>query len=668
MQHFWKKKLILCGIFIAASVICEIVTFLIMRIGFLPEYFLLDFSVLLFIAGIIFVIPNNVVSIVLSSVVLFLQAALSFVNINLYSMHGDIFTLDLLSLSGEAGGVLGFVNWWYSLVYFAIFALALTAMIVVSKKVKSDKFSFKRYNIVMLAFIFIVFSVLTPVAGVIQAKTLPNDSEKTIFGVSTKENFNELTFKINFFKKFGTFALFYRNVITNTRPGNLFLAPSFEETLEYLNTSELFKSEYFGVDKSNNVLVVMTESFDSIFVSEKYTPNMFRLLNEGVAFNGYYANAKTDVSEASVILGNYPEQGNLVAPSALGGGSNSDMRNSMFASEFPFSLPNLFKNKGYESNYFLAHNGHYYSRQYTHPSYGFDGVFFNESYPKNDDYDDYEEYIDSWCMPEEYFMDSAIKAGDFLPTDRPFYSHLGFINPHGAYGISAQLCATSEYYYDEVIDDNDFDYLSKSVYKIYKTALAKAMVADDGIGYLIEQLETRKVSPERKAVYEAETGRTLSEDATLADITTMLFFSDHNAYANNLAYNYRGTTKGMSPSYHLPAAIWSPSLNNTGLKIDKFVNTFDLVPTLLDILGIEINPNMYLGVNAFDDSQTSIVYSKLGVIFNDKICTDGMYITYTAPEVTDEDLENFRQDYFWFINKWKHINNLFLKGNEIFFN
>ena len=647
IHSFWYKKAILCAIFILAGALCEIVTFLMMGIGFLPKYFIIDFAILLFIAGVIFVIPHHLTGVVLAGAVFLAQCVIGCVNLTVYKMLGDVFTVDLLISAGQATEAFSMskINWIDFVPFAALLGLMLAAEILVLVKVKNEKFACEKKSALVLASIFAAFCIVSPFAAVVQAATLPTDTTQTAVGVSVKENYKKMSFKLEFFQLFGTFTLYYHNILLRKEPGSILQERSVTETKQEFDSADAaFKSEYFGIDEGNNVIIVMTESFDRIFVNEKYTPTMYRLLEEGVHFAGYHTNNNTSVSEAIGILGNYPEKDNLVAEWNSGSSDNIDSRNPKFAYSFPFSTPNVLRQNGYEQcNYFIAHNKPYYSRQYTHKNYGFDNIYFNESYPVNVNFSDYSKYTYSWTMPERYFLNSALE--DFMPTNKRFFSYMSFINPHLPYDKLEEENSGRGYsrQFFNQIDDSDFKDVPPKVYLLYKNALAKAMVADDGIKYMLEQLEVRG----------------------LADNTTILFYTDHNAYGDDLAFLMRGTGKKMPESYNLPASIWSPNLK--GVTVDKFVNTFDLVPTLYDLLGVDINPKMYLGVNAFGQ-EDSVVISKLGgMVFNDKIFSYGGPILYETPDATAEDLQRYQESYKNTINKWSYINRLFMPENEAYF-
>lgn len=640
MKNYLFKKLYLILIFIFFALSIETLTFFLMRFGFLPRYPFLDISIILFLAGVLFIIPSTRIQVAAASVLLLLQSFLSFANINLYKLYGDIFTVNLLVYAFEATKVISndFVNFKLLTVFVLLLGIFISLSVIFCRLLKSEAAFNKKITVAFVS-VFMVSCLFSPSMYYGQVKVIDNNKEEAVFGLSKYDNYNDLIFPSSYLSNFGMYTLYYKNIVQAKPRGSMLFRVSEEELADYLkNAPDTFKSKYFGADEGNNLIVVMLESFDEIFVN-KYTPTISKILNEGVHFTNYHANAKTDYSEASVILGNYPETENLVAPWSDGGGKDKDMRSGAY-NNFSFSLPNVLKENGFaQAAYFHSNTGYYYSRKYTHPEYGFDKTFFLEDYPENKNYPDYPQYVNdtAWCMPEEYFINSALE--DMLPKDKRFFSFFMTMNLHGGYSsLYGENDESLNHYAKDrrnKINDNDFPEINKAeFYSQYKNALAKAMAVDDGIKYLLEQLEERGLS----------------------DKTTLLFVADHNAYSNNLTYDYRKTTAQMSSSFTLPCVIYSPSLKN--IKIDKFTATFDITPTLFDLLGIDYNPRMYLGYNAFSNER-SVVISRIGGIFNDNFYSDGIDILYKKPDASDGDYEKFRNDYFNVIEKWSYIELLF---------
>ena len=657
VNKYWKKKFIALGIFIGACVLCEAVTFLILGFGIFPKYFIINLSIMLTVAGLILVIPTNVASTVLYLIVLLLQCILSVTNIILYTVFKDIFTLDLLSLTGEAAAAMtmDILQFWILLPFVAIFAITVVCLIMVNVKFKNEKFEWRKHGAIMCGAILIAILIFGPLSGSLQANGLPNNSSTTAFGVTTRQNFENFSFKRNFLKSFGTYGLIYRNIFTGTQPGSFIELKSIQESKEYFDEAEVSYKHNFGEgvgvapDKDNNLIIIQLESFDEFYFHPVYTPTLWGLRygnderHSGINFTNYYDNAKTDVVEATVIMGNYPAEDYLAGHWLALTDTSFVGKNSKFAQNFLFSMPNMLKLNGNfdTANYFHNGIGSLYRRESSHPAYGFDNAYFVDTF-KPDSYPKYNTDIATWRIHEKMFWEKTIN--EIMPKNKKFFSFLTTISGHQPY--NREMIWQEEVANFESINDDDFKYLNISSvdYKRFKNGLARIMLVDQGVQYLLDELDDRGI----------------------ADKTTLLIYNDHMAYWNNLKQNVMHTGRNLAANYHLPAFIWSPNVK--GFNIDKFITSYDLTPTIFDLLGIDINPRMYLGKNAFDIASESIGYSRLGgFIFDNKYFTDGIDILWHSEDADDESLVLFRQKYTDLISCWSYINNLFYPGNEVFF-
>lgn len=686
MDAFWKKKLIACGIYIFGAILCEVLAFALMGLP-MPRFFIIDFSIMFLIAGIIFIIPSHIAGVVLYSLAFLAQCIFTAAHVELYKIFGDVFTTDLLSLIDEAKEALGdgggaaaafdggengvVLNLWLIVPFLLLPVLMIITQILVTIFVKSPKFSLSRQASLLFAFTFCFFCFGMTSAASAQAAQLPGPTSETITGVGQKQNFDNFYYKVNYLKTFGTFSLFFKNVVLGTHHSNILQKRGIAETKQYFASApEMYRHNYgtasdpiYGPDKDNNVIIVMLETGDEIFINENtkdLMPTLYGLMHgtdgsDGLAprhssinFTNYYSQHKTDVSETMVIVGGYPGNEKLVASWKEGGHRDADTRNQKMANEYPFSLPSVLGTYGYTSkNYFHPATGKTYARQFSHVNYGFDRAFFNESFTESS-FGEFQKYLGTWQMPERpFYRDAALADGTenidlIMPTDEKFFSFITTVDGHWPYTLPPNDTIGMANYarVQQANAEGAFNFLNmnSATKSLYMNALARLMTTDDGIAYLLEELETRG----------------------LRDNTTLMFYADHNAYGNDLKYSATDTTIYMSPAFRVPAFIWSPNVE--GFEVDKFTSPVDLVPTLLDLLDIEVNPRMYLGINAFD-KQEGISFSRLNVIFNDVLLTDGMYVLYQAPNVTAAHKASFRESYNDLLYRWSFINRLYYPEN-----
>lgn len=435
-----------------------------------------------------------------------------------------------------------------------------------------------------------------------------------------------------------------------------------------------------GMLDGQNIVLIVIESGEWYAINKRYTPTLYALADQGIAMTEYYARDKTNHSEAMSILGSYPsELENSIAPSI-------NNPQGLLEHDFAFTLPDILQDNNYTTNYFHANSGAFYKREDTHGElYGFDHSTFKESMERIKNYNVATNFYD---MPRDSEVFSQY-AADYMRVDEgdsAFFTMMMTLTSHGAYedlvnngDYTASMSeAEKEEFSDRVLLKNLETYYERingypestdhiagtdgitatldiqdresyEVYLRYKRYQASIMDLDVGINRLIHELD---------------------EAGELSN-TTFVFYADHNAYYSNQHYALKSISPGAkwdTALYNIPFFIWSgknmslqvdsdlydgevyynDEVDNSiydgafyytidhsveedvgGLKLTKFCNSFDILPTLLDLLGFEYNLNIYQGISVLDDAQSVFVSRESG-LFTDEYYYDGDYIYLMA--------------------------------------
>ena len=144
----------------------------------------------------------------------------------------------------------------------------------------------------------------------------------------------------------------------------------------------------------------------------------------------------------------------------------------------------------------------------------------------------------------------------------------------------------------------------------------------------------------------------------LYDNTTIVLFSDHNAYYSDLNYkiknlNKYGTNKQM---YNLPFVIFNKSLGSG--EISTFCNTYDILPTIYDLYGFKYNKNLTQGYSVFsEDIKNSVFVSSMCGIFDDNFYTVDLdkYIPKRNTVFNNSKINNFKEKVSLFFQKQDYI-------------
>ncbi|MFW6046708.1 MAG: LTA synthase family protein, partial [Candidatus Woesearchaeota archaeon] len=600
--------------FFLASLLFEIIFFNVIGFGFVPEYFVLNLSVLLIIASIILFLPSFKVQLVVTSIIFGLQVLISYINVTLHNVFGQVATVDMLKLINEATRAVeaSFINVKTLLGFAILFSLFLYTNIKIFKKVKDKeprgiklKFSFAVVLVLMISQIT-GFGAYAQQSNALQ--TLADDHERSLI-----ENdgylYDTLVFQAESLKRFGTFSYYFRGI------GNTFSYLNGNERQElvknvqdYINDSpEAPVNEYTGVSEDNNAIVLMAESLEWAAIDPELTPNLHSLKQNSVSMSNFHSKSKTNISEAQGFLGSYPLEQSF--------GNNLPGTPDLMQNNFDHSLPNVLKDQGYEGgDYFINHEKDFYNRDKTHENFGFNDVYDVSDFDIKDN--EIEEWGD-WVLDSEVVKGSMDKIAP--ETDSPFFTWMTTMLMHGPYEGNYRL----EPYFEDM-DDMGWEnpYKDTEIEKQFRHYMATAMDVDRAVKLLMDNLEDRGI----------------------LDETTILMYGDHQAYYNNLGPITKGVEEYYEPdNYKVPFMIYDENL--PAKEVDDFSSLYDILPTILDLLGINYKKNMYMGNSVLDSkNNTDVFMSPLGGLFNEKFYTaNGREILYNPDEYTQEEIEEFRQ-------------------------
>lgn len=304
-----------------------------------------------------------------------------------------------------------------------------------------------------------------------------------------------------------------------------------------------------GIFEGKNVVLVLMESMDDWMITEEDTPTIARIMDEGINFTNFYTpfygSARTLNTEFCANSGIYlPTNGNYVF--------------DYVTNHFNQSMANQFVDSGYSAEVFHYNEPSFYSRGVFEPAVGYNQYNTYEDYTDNKD----DLFDDSYLFKNEELCDLFFREGqtfNFLITRS---AHLSYV-------------------YNEVLSNYALklypEYRGKYGHEEVDCAMVKAKLVDDMFANLLEELEVRG---------ELEN-------------TVIIGITDHYTYGFEDVEKMMELS-GVNDEFELertPCFIWST--NGPDLDVDKTLNTSDLLPTVLNLMGID-SPYNYLGQDAFD--------------------------------------------------------------------
>lgn len=642
------NRIIIPFAFILCSIIFEVVNFL--YLGFLnsvgkrlafPNYFIIDLAIIFMLAGAIYLIKSKKLGVVIFCILLALQAILNVVNATLFSVFGDILSLDLLRLGKEAQTAFSFdlLDWGGLIINLLLYITFMTGAIIFTKRNKKV-YHVKNFSSPILALaIFMLIESFSFTFMEVQINSLSDSgSTQSQIEASDKYLWDNFQFKIDAYKKFGHFG-FYTKEVINMFAEETLTKEEKEEYVAYIDDGYVAGDENAPL-YNNNLVVILLESTDLFAIDPIYTPTLWNMMqgnNTSLYFSNFHARNRTNNSEGIALIGSMPKTRSL--KSAAQKGYN-----------FNYSLPKLFKgnDKNAVATYVHANAKSYYGRDVTHniDKIGFDRLLNVEDYKG-------EESLKRWgdWIPDLQVVKAFTE--EMLPKDKRFLTFFSTMSTHGPHTFEKKYFEEEYKYYDEHFKEyeewfktTDFvfpqDEITLQKLRNFKVG---TIDLDKTISYLIDEINSRG----------------------LRENTSILMFADHNLYYHDMCYKIKGVDKDdYSNSYinNIPAFFYSPKYVKEGEKIETFCNTYDLLPTICDLYGLPSNKNLFLGYSIFsEDIKHSFFGSHIGGMFNEKIYSQNIvdYVV-TDESATQEDIKNFKKDAVTFYQKQEMMDKIYENG------
>ncbi len=497
------------------------------------------------------------------------------------------------NVTSQAGAVTSYIieffksfYWYY---YFLLFPLIFVIIynILLKKEIIELDFSDKLYktkNFFITLGLILVFSFLYDVSISIDA------FQNKLQTISNKELFRNPTNPSIAIKQFGTtmYAILdIKNVLTGVENETIENTISYEqdpnleiddskwlELIEkeenpilnnlndyFINNKYTGENSYTGLFEGKNLIVIMMESTNNIFINEELYPNFYKLLSGGYYFKNNYSprnSCATGNNELSGMIGLYSIYNKCTA-------------NTYKDNLYPESIFNLFNRKGYKTMSMHDYTEKYYARREIHTNMG-SGHYF--------DVDDlglrYNVPGEEWASDED-FMGEVVKILNNYNDNTPFMTWLTTVTPHQPYG-------KSEYgdKYLDLFDDPKYDDYNIKL----KRYMSKLKVEDKGLGVLLKGLE----------------------DQGKLDDTVIVLYGDHYPYGlSNSILKEAIPDAGMEKyeNERVPFVIWSSDLE--ARTFDKYTSYVNILPTIANLFNLDFDSRYYTGNDLFDDTYEGLV-------------------------------------------------------------
>lgn len=462
------------------------------------------------------------------------------------------------------------------------------------------------------------------------------------FGLASDTDYGRLAKQWNrpyIVKRFGIILYQGNDVAQFLSPkiNSLFGATQAEETFNaYFDAKEEHKkNKYTGILKGKNVVFIHMEGMQTFlmnlsFNGEEATPNLNKLAKEGMFFKNFYPQISTGTSsdtEFTLQTGLMPAASGVVFT-------------SYFDRDY-LTIAKYLKKEGYYTYSMHGNFSSMWNRNRAHPSLGYEGMYFEESF----NYDKEKDVINLGINDRKFFEQGVPIMENIEKNHNNYMATIITLSNHSPFKLASpysSLNLTSTY---ETVNElgqkvvESKDYLSdSSVGKYIKSANYADLALGDFINYI--------------------------NKSNCFNDTVFVFYGDHDAKLNrkeiNYLYNLSPETGEVyeedNPNYKeydnydhelnkkTPLIIWT---KNRELKrifkgeITYNMGMYNIAPTILNMYGID---NKYtIGEDIFNTKEDNMVIFPSGNILTKDLYynnSTGEYKSFSGKKVEEEHIKN----------------------------
>lgn len=325
-----------------------------------------------------------------------------------------------------------------------------------------------------------------------------------------------------------------------------------------INQNPTNKSEYSGMFEGKNLIFILAEGFNEIAVDPDRTPTLYKLTNNGFVFNNFYSPVflSTTGGEFQATTGLIPTQEIL----------------KLWKSEKPtlsYALGNAFSPLGYRIQSYHNWTYTYYKRQETMKTLG----FYNYTGCGNG----LEKVMDCGWLPLDSKM-AEVTTPNYLGQEGNFVTYYVTVSGHSPYNSGDNI---AKLHYDTV---SELPYSASVKY------------------YLASQVELDKM---------LETLIAKLEESGELDDTVIALVGDHYPYTlsteemNEAATYQKDGTIEVNRSNFI---LWNNAMEEK-VEIDKVGSQIDVLPTILNLFGIEYDSRLIIGKDILSSYEGLAIFS-----------------------------------------------------------
>ena len=542
---------------------------------------LFTFSWIFLFIGILYLLPKKA-KMITYSILVIISNILVYAEYLHYSILKRFFTFSDILLTKEGSDYFLYAISKTSFKIILIIIISLLCMVITLYLIKkTEEISKNKYYYLSMILITITLVSGTRILALNCLGKAAKDPLSWEAAYKNKNIYLDYNNQNKSFELSGVYELFFRSTYLYFRD-NILLNRNkmIAEINDEINVNKKLSSSvmstidddnYYGILKGKNVIYILMESIDSWLVTKDVMPTLYNLEQTGLNFTNRYSpsfgGGQTINSEFAMNTGLYAVE-------------NSKAIYNYDKNDFSASLANKLKENNYSAISIHTNTGSFYNRTYFHQALGYDKHYALADMG-NINHTDYNYYNDSSLVKND-------EVYNLIVREEPFFSFIISYSAHVPYDDTNDRYISNPYNLN--VEGN----------KELSCIRNLAHETDEMLRILIEKLKKDN----------------------LLDNTVLVLATDHYAYGYGDQASIK-KFKNTNNDYLLqkvPLVIWSPNLKHN--NIDTLMDTADILPTLLYMMGIDYNENYYIGTNVFSSNHDNFVYFSNDTFYDGKTLYD----------------------------------------------
>lgn len=547
---------------------------------------------------------NKIISIIITLVIT-IYFEVQYIFYNLFSIPFSFSTISLANQALDFSNIIKDAILDHLLV-FSLYLIPLIILIILNRKIDFSKYH--KESIISLFFMLItsyIFTFLT---------LIPSQEKKDLYfkiddQISIIDSFGMLTYtKIDLKRQIWGYDT---DLIIESKPeekepteieyGDNILDLNLSETNNnninkinnyVTNSSPTNKNKYTGLFKDKNLIFILAEGFNEIAVDETRTPTLYKMVNNGFVFNNFYSPVflSTTGGEFQATTGLIPTQEIL----------------STWKKKTPkisYALGNTFSQLGYRIHSYHNWTYTYYKRNITMKTLGFTNYLGCGN--------GLEDRMDCGWLPQDSKM-IEVTTPDYLNKEGNFVTYYVTVSGHSPYNSGDNIA------------------------RIHLDSVKDLTYSDSVKYYLAAQVELDKMLEELI--------KDLEESGEL-DNTVIALVGDHYPYTLSIDEMNEAATYEKDDTIevnHSNFILWNNQIEEP-IVIDKVGSQIDVLPTILNLFGIDYDSRLIVGKDILSDYEGLAIFSNRSWT-SDYGSYDSSTKTFTlkeGKELKDETIEEY---------------------------